>query len=117
PSKKKLTAIAAVLLVTATVSGWSSLTLADKIFLSCSGFIILPGMPQAPFSGSVTVDLDGKSVTGIVGGHIDQIQADFVTFGYFDPRAKRSAHEKIDRVTGSLSGNVSAQSGDGIGQQ
>lgn len=106
------------LLVTAMVFGRSSLVLADKVFLSCSGAIFFNGW--APWSGSVTIDLDGGSVTGMVGGPIQQIQADSVLFGYVDPQTKTLIGGRIDRVTGLLSGNELGQplghTGDGTPQ-
>lgn len=111
--RPRLRSLWLVFLVTAMVSGPSSLALADKVFLSCSGTILLPGMSAAPFSGSVTIDLDGGSVTGMVGGFIQQNQSDYVTFGDFDPQTKTSTSGRINRVTGFLAGNVRAQASDG----
>jgi hypothetical protein len=70
-------------------------------------------MSPAPFSGSVTIDLDGGFVSGIVGGFIQQNQADYVAFGDFDPQTKTSTNGTINRVTGRLSGNVRAQASGG----
>ena len=97
-----------VFLIAISAVSPSATALADIVNLSCSGKFFVPEVSsvQGNTSGSVSIDFDNKLVTGILSGHITEVNERVVVFRWSFPSQNHPDHALvyrygvIDRITG-----------------